>query len=243
MPAALDAKEKEKIIDRLFSVFRDHGYEGASLAVFSQATGLGKSSLYHHFPGGKEQMAEAVLGQGKTFVENAIAEVARSPEPLKIRIRKIVAAFDQLYEGGRNYCLLGRLACDGIGPDARQTVREIVTLWINAIAELARASGMSQPRARHLPRIGSLASKELSSCTRQTATPNRISEQCFRSWNWRGKSPRQTGLRKRKLLVSKILKYPGSISEFDKLPGNLASVPAAIKTRMGRPRASAIPIS
>ena len=149
MPAALDAKEKEKIIDRLFSVFRDHGYEGASLSVFSQATGLGKSSLYHHFPGGKEQMAEAVLGQGKTFVENAIAEVARSPEPLKIRIRKIVAAFDQLYEGGRNYCLLGRLACDGIGPDARQTVREIVTLWINAIAELARASGMSQPRARH----------------------------------------------------------------------------------------------
>ena len=149
MPAALDAKEKEEIVDRLFSVFRDRGYEGASLADFSQATGLGKSSLYHHFPRGKEQMAEAVLGQGKTFMESAVAKVARSPEPLKTRIRKIIAAFDQLYAGGRNYCLLGRFACDGIGPDARQILREILTLWIDAITDLARESGMSHARSRH----------------------------------------------------------------------------------------------
>jgi hypothetical protein len=32
MPAALDEKEKAQIVDRLFDVFRDHGYEGASLA-------------------------------------------------------------------------------------------------------------------------------------------------------------------------------------------------------------------
>jgi AcrR family transcriptional regulator len=149
MPAALDAKEKQEIVDRLFVTFRDHGYEGASLAAFSRATGLGKSSLYHHFPRGKEQMAEAVLGQGKTFIESAVAEVAWSPEPLKTRIRKIIAAFDKLHAGGRNYCLLGRLACDGIGPNARQTVREIVALWINAIAVLACDSGMSPARARH----------------------------------------------------------------------------------------------
>lgn len=60
MPAALDEKEKAQIVGRLFIVFRDHGYEGASLADLSRATKLGKSSLYHHFPRGKEQMAEAV---------------------------------------------------------------------------------------------------------------------------------------------------------------------------------------
>jgi len=149
MPAALDAKEKARIIEQLFVVFRDHGYEGASLATFSQATGLGKSSLYHHFPRGKEQMAEAVLEQGKAFMQNVIASTADAPDPLEARISKIVRAFDKLYEGGQAYCLLGRLACDGIGPDARRLVGEILTLWLNAIAELAHDSGMSEADAHH----------------------------------------------------------------------------------------------
>lgn len=148
MPAALDAKEKAKIIDRLFVVFRDRGYEGASLADLSHATGLGKSSLYHHFPGGKEEMAEAVLEQAKTFIGSAVAEVARSSDPLKTRVRKIVAALDKLYAGGRNPCVLGRLATSEIGPDARRTLREIFVLWMDAIADLAHESGMHRVRAR-----------------------------------------------------------------------------------------------
>jgi TetR/AcrR family transcriptional repressor of lmrAB and yxaGH operons len=148
MPAALDPKEKQAIVGRLFEMFRDHGYEGATLADLSKSTGLGKSSLYHHFPRGKEQMAEAVLGQGKDFMKGAIHDVAHSSEPLKTRIRKIVGAFDLVYDSGQNYCLLGRLSCDGIGNDARGTLREVVALWIDAITHLARDSGMPQARAR-----------------------------------------------------------------------------------------------
>lgn len=149
MPAALGPKERAEIVDRLFVVFRDHGYDGASLADLSRATGLGKSSLYHHFPRGKEQMAEAVLGQAKSFIAGAVDEVARSSEPLKVRIRKIVAALEKLYAGGRNPCVLGRLANAGLGPAGRQIMRDIFTLWMNAVADLARESGMSAPRARH----------------------------------------------------------------------------------------------
>src|ERR1700759_5744096 len=101
MPAALDAKEREEILNRLFVVLRDHGYAGASLADLSRATGLGKSSLYHHFPRGKEQMAEAVLEQGKAFIQSAVADVARSPEPLKARIREIISASEACYASGR----------------------------------------------------------------------------------------------------------------------------------------------
>jgi AcrR family transcriptional regulator len=147
MPAALDEKQKQVIVNRLFEIFRDHGYEGTSLAELSKATGLGKSSLYHHFPGGKEQMAEAVLGQGEAFVRSAIFDVAMSAEPLKGRIRKIISAFNLIYDDGRNYCLLGRLSCDGIGKDARTTLRGVVKLWIDAIARLARDSGMPPAQA------------------------------------------------------------------------------------------------
>jgi len=148
MPAALDAKEKAEIVDRLFVVFQDHGYEGASLADLSRATGLGKSSLYHHFPGGKEQMAEAVLEKGKAFMQTAVADVAKSSEPLKGRIRKIIAALDRLYAGGKNPCVLGRLAVSEIGPAGRKLAHDIFAMWTDAVAHLARESGMSQVQSR-----------------------------------------------------------------------------------------------
>lgn len=112
MPAALNEKEKAEILDRLFVVFRDRGYEGSSLADLSQATGLGKSSLYHHFPRGKEQMAEAVLEQGKAFIQTAVADVARSGEPLKIQIENVnVSAAKPMPTS----CTLGTLC----GPSSR----------------------------------------------------------------------------------------------------------------------------
>lgn len=149
MPAALDAREKSRIVHQLFVVFRDRGFEGSSLADLSRATGLGKSSLYHHFPGGKEQMAEAVLDQGKAFIRLAVADVAGSDEPLKLRIGKVTTAFDRLYAGGRNPCVLGKLAAANVGAPGQQIAREAFQLWTAAITELAQESGMPPTRARH----------------------------------------------------------------------------------------------
>src|SRR5260370_8776623 len=98
MPAALASKDE--IIDRLFTVFRDRGFEGASLADLSRATGLGKSSLYHHFPRGKEQMAEAVLERATALIDNANLKVAQPPEPRTGAVRKIVSAFDHIFAPG-----------------------------------------------------------------------------------------------------------------------------------------------
>ena len=50
-----------ELIARLSGVFRDVGYEGATLSALAAATGLQKASLYHRYPGGKQQMADEVL--------------------------------------------------------------------------------------------------------------------------------------------------------------------------------------
>jgi TetR/AcrR family transcriptional repressor of lmrAB and yxaGH operons len=140
---------KDEIVERLFTVFRDRGFEGASLADLSVATGLGKSSLYHHFPGGKEQMAEAVLGRAKHLIDSEILHTARAGGSLKARIRKVVAALDHMYAGGRTPCVLGQLANASVGAGARQHLREVFACWIEAIAKLASDSGMPPVRAHH----------------------------------------------------------------------------------------------
>ena len=146
MPAALASKDE--IVDRLFTVFRDRGFEGASLADLSRATGLGRSSLYHYFPEGKDQMAAAVLARAEAVIDKQIFQAAHASESLKVRVRKIVSSLQQMYGGGRTPCVLGQFATAGIGPSARESLRNSLNQWVAAIAMLARDSGMTEVRAR-----------------------------------------------------------------------------------------------
>ncbi|MBN3762191.1 TetR/AcrR family transcriptional regulator [Burkholderia sp. Ac-20365] len=145
MPAT--TASKDEIVDRLFAVFQEHGFDGASLSDVSRATGLGKSSLYHHFPDGKLQMAQAVLERATAVIDSEIAEVAKSSLSLKARIRKIVALLNQMYSGGRRLCVLGRIASSSVRADAMDGLRSAFELWISAIASLAEESGMPSRRA------------------------------------------------------------------------------------------------
>ena len=73
MPAA--QASRDEVVDRLLTAFRRKGYDGASLADLSAATGLGRSSLYHYFPGGKEEMARAVLDRADAWPRGAVGIV------------------------------------------------------------------------------------------------------------------------------------------------------------------------
>ena len=59
MPAP--SLSREQVLYCLLDTFRTSGYDCASLSELSESTGLGRSSLYHYFPGGKQDMAKQVL--------------------------------------------------------------------------------------------------------------------------------------------------------------------------------------
>src|SRR5476649_1575217 len=70
--------ERDDVVPMLAEVFRLHGFEGASLARICEGTGLGKGSIYHFFPGGKEEMADAVLAEiGAWFRDQVYAPLAK----------------------------------------------------------------------------------------------------------------------------------------------------------------------
>lgn len=107
----------DALLERLGDVFRDAGFEGASMAALSEATGLKKASLYHRFPGGKEQMARETLDfvSGR-FLEAATEALNQTGSP-RARLDALAAAARDFYAGGRKACLLNALA-SGDGADA-----------------------------------------------------------------------------------------------------------------------------
>ena len=103
---------RETVIVQLAEVFRAHGYEGTSLTLITQATGLGKGSLYNLFPRGKEQMAEAVLAHIDTWFERNVFAPLREDKSGE-GIAHMFKATDRYFESGGRVCLVGVFALGG----------------------------------------------------------------------------------------------------------------------------------
>src|SRR5829696_2841104 len=105
--------ERGQVLRALGEVFRAHGYEGASLTLITEATGLGKGSLYHLFPGGKEQMAAEVLADIDAWFElNIYAPLREASDPARA-IAAMIAGVDQYFHSGDRVCLVGLVALGG----------------------------------------------------------------------------------------------------------------------------------
>jgi AcrR family transcriptional regulator len=146
MPAPL--MSKVEVLDRLLDTFRERGYEGASLAELSAATGLGKASLYHHFPGGKREMAEQVMEHLDAKLAAGLYEPLRSNRAPARKLAAMIDAIDAFYEGGRKACLLERLAASVDSAHFRRPLRQAFAVWMDAVESLCLEAGLTKTVAR-----------------------------------------------------------------------------------------------
>ncbi|ACK72322.1 transcriptional regulator, TetR family [Gloeothece citriformis PCC 7424] len=140
---------REKAISQIIPVFQRYGYEGATLSRLSQATGLGRSSLYHHFRGGKEEMAIAVLEYVAQWFEEMILSALRTcDEPLE-RLRIMCQNLDKFYHHGRESCLLNVITF-GEGNDLfHQQVQQMLLIWIDQLAQVLIEGGIKPEEAKN----------------------------------------------------------------------------------------------
>ena len=146
MPAPL--LTKPEMLSRLMDLFREKGFDGASLADISESTGLGKSSLYHHFPNGKEEMALEVLAHLEGQLEAALFEPMRSTGPPGKKLDRMLDTIDAFYEGGKKACLLERLCASVDTRRFRRPVGLAFKTWIDAVEALGVESGLPGAVAR-----------------------------------------------------------------------------------------------
>jgi AcrR family transcriptional regulator len=143
-----DTAEREKVLGSLISVFRNHGFEGASLSRFTESSGLIKASLYHRFPEGKEQMALAALTEiDRIFAAHVLAPIDSGGEPVQ-RLAVVAKRLDEFYEGGTQGCLLETLSGVGTPPSVRAHVKNTLNFWIAKFMQVSREAGIPAKEAR-----------------------------------------------------------------------------------------------
>jgi len=139
---------KEEIVAELFRLFRCGGYEGVSVGDISKATGLGKSSLYHHFPGGKSDMATAVVAFARDWIgTHILLPLQDTDRPLDARINAMLDSARQLYGGGTSPCLVASMMVTADGKPADNKVGTILSDWIAAISSALQQSGIGKAEA------------------------------------------------------------------------------------------------
>lgn len=142
--------EREDVIPMLAEVFRTYGFEGASLARITEGTKLGKSSIYHFFPGGKEEMAEAVLAQVDDWFKRNVFE---SLNERSDAVEGIAAMFDDVgryFLSGRRVCLVGVFALGNERDRFADRIRDYFAAWIDALAAALERTGRKPQEAQAL---------------------------------------------------------------------------------------------
>ena len=139
---------QETYLPVLFHLFRRHGYDGVSLAKIAEATGLGKASLYHHFPGGKAEMVEATLAySGRWMAQNIIEPLQGEGEP-RARLVEMCDRISTLYGAGEQPCLLASLTLGGSRDKFHGAIGVRLRALIDAIAAVLIEAGLASELAQ-----------------------------------------------------------------------------------------------
>jgi TetR/AcrR family transcriptional regulator, lmrAB and yxaGH operons repressor len=137
-----------ELIDKISRVFRRHGYEGATMSRLSAATGLERASLYHRFPGGKDEMVTAAAAAGNAwFAEHVLQPLSQSGDPAD-QVKVVCQRLREFYDDGRLPCVLESLSLPAGSEELHRTLDSSLDAWMDAFTLLARKSGFSPAAAR-----------------------------------------------------------------------------------------------
>jgi TetR/AcrR family transcriptional repressor of lmrAB and yxaGH operons len=137
-----------ELLTKCTEVFRTYGFEGATMSRISAATGLEKGSLYHRFPGGKEEMALAVAaGVVEWFQANVFAVLKQPGNPPK-RVKAVAEQLRKFYAEGTKSCLLEMLSIPSGGPELAAGLKGVLQAWQRAFAQISQESGYGAAEAK-----------------------------------------------------------------------------------------------
>jgi TetR/AcrR family transcriptional repressor of lmrAB and yxaGH operons len=144
MPRISDAKSR--FTDTAALLFRRKGYNGVGLAEIIEAADSPKGSFYHHFPGGKEELAEQALRRSAGRFAKAIDQVFGEAPSFAAGVEKLFDMVAGWFEGSdwRDGCPMTSIILDTVPASSRihEATREALDGWIGSIVGHATRFGV-----------------------------------------------------------------------------------------------------
>ena len=145
---------RESIVTAAAELMRRKGYAGVSMKDLAEAAGAPIGSLYHHFRGGKVQIAREALTNAGLAYGLLIPTVVDGYTDLGAAIDGVFtqAARDMADTGFVNMCPVASVAGEVADTveELRSATRDIFTAWIDGGAAYFTSRGLDEPLARQV---------------------------------------------------------------------------------------------
>ena len=141
---------RDKLIDAMIDALQRKGLHGVGLNELLATAEAPKGSLYHHFPGGKTELAVAAIERVSQRAEQAFAALfAQQPDPLDALSTWLQSALGQLQNSAfERGCPLAAIALEST-PDDQQIRAALANAFVvirQALQQQLQHHGYPQPQ-------------------------------------------------------------------------------------------------
>jgi AcrR family transcriptional regulator len=145
---------RDRIMEATAELFRRHGYTGTGLKQIVTAASAPFGSVYHHFPGGKEQLgAEVVRASGAMYFELFEMIMDASPDVISGVENFFAGAAETLRQTDyADACPIATVALEvaGTNEPLREATAGVFESWFEGATARFAAAGVGEERARAL---------------------------------------------------------------------------------------------
>ncbi|NKQ54682.1 TetR/AcrR family transcriptional regulator [Amycolatopsis sp. K13G38] len=148
------APTRERILDATAELFRRYGYTGTGLKQVVAAANAPFGSLYHHFPGGKQQLGAEVVHRAGHMYQKLVESVFDSGADAVEGTANVFSGAAEVLKATdyADACPIATVALEVASTDdtLRQATAEVFESWIQGATTRFADAGVPEARAREL---------------------------------------------------------------------------------------------
>ncbi|MEV5653023.1 TetR/AcrR family transcriptional regulator [Nocardia sp. NPDC052254] len=152
MSDSVSSPTADRIVTATAELMRRQGYGATTVKQITAAARAPIGSLYHHFPGGKQQIAASALrSSGAAYIQLLPMLMDPYPDLHEAVSCAFTAAAEQIEQSGwMNMCPVGTVAGEiaDSEPELRTVTAEVIDDWMNRGSAYFRTRGLAPDAAR-----------------------------------------------------------------------------------------------
>jgi AcrR family transcriptional regulator len=150
----MPSSTKERILDSTAELFRRQGYTATGMKQIAAEASAPFGSVYHFFPGGKEELgAEVIRTSGRLYMQLFAAVISEYPGTIEAVGAFFTGAAQTLHETDyADACPIATVALEvaSTNETLREATADVFEEWIAGATEYFVFAGVTRARAREL---------------------------------------------------------------------------------------------